>query len=83
LAIGPYVRRNAVVSSRYDQLSLLRTIELTLGLPPLNTTDALAAPMFDIFTTRPDFRPYEPAALSPHLNEEDRRLYGKLATGGV
>jgi hypothetical protein len=34
LAAGPYVRRAVVVSDRYDQLSLLRTIELILGLDP-------------------------------------------------
>jgi YVTN family beta-propeller protein len=83
LAIGPYVRRNAVVSSRYDQLSLLRTIELTLGLSPLNVSDALAAPMFDIFTTRPDFRPYEPTEPSSHLNEVDRKAYETLSNGGT
>ena len=83
LAIGPYVRRNAVVSSRYDQLSLLRTIELTLGLPPLNINDALAAPMFDIFTTRPDLRPYEPTAPSARLNEPDRKAYEALSSGGT
>ena len=34
LAIGPYIKRGEVVSDRYDQLSLLRTIELILGLSP-------------------------------------------------
>ena len=32
LAIGPYVKRDAVVSDRYDQLSMLRTIEILLKL---------------------------------------------------
>ena len=83
LAASPFVKRNAVVSSRYDQLSLLRTIELTLGLPPLNLNDALAVPMFDIFTARPDFRPFEAAAPSAHLSADDRRLYQNLQTASA
>ncbi|MGI9037082.1 MAG: bifunctional YncE family protein/alkaline phosphatase family protein [Pyrinomonadaceae bacterium] len=80
LAISPFVKRRAIVNSRYDQLSLLRTIELTLGLSPLNLNDALAVPMFDIFTAKPDFRPFETAAPSNHLSANDRRLYQNLQT---
>ena len=75
LAAGPYVKRRAVVSDRYDQLSMLRTIELLLGLDPLNMNDALAAPMFGIFTEKPDLLPYAPAKPSGHLIEADRKLY--------
>lgn len=78
LVVSPYVKRNAVVNNRYDQLSLLRTIELFLGLPPLNLNDALAVPMFDIFTTRPDFRSFEPLKPVNHLSEADRKLYDDL-----
>jgi len=72
LAIGPYVKRGAVVSDRYDQLSLLRTIEVLLGLAPLNRTDALAVPMYSIFTDQPDFTPYERPLLSSHLSPADK-----------
>lgn len=80
LAVSPYVKRGAVVNNRYDQLSLLRTIELALGLSPLNLNDAFAVPMFDIFTTKLDFRPFEPTSPSAHLSENDRRLYQDLET---
>lgn len=80
LAISPYVKRNTVVSDRYDQLSMLRTIELALGLPPLNLNDALAVPMFGIFADKPDFRPVKNTILSPKLGEADRRLYQNLET---
>ena len=80
LAVGPYVKRNALVGNRYDQLSLLRTIELSLGLSPLNANDALAAPMFDIFTLKPDFRPPLPAVPSIHLSESDKQLYQAAET---
>lgn len=46
---GPYVKRGAVVSTRYTTVSLLRTMELVMGLPPLNVHDAQALPMSDVF----------------------------------
>ncbi len=49
LVVGPYVRKGALVSTRYTTLNLLRTIESVLGLKPLNLNDALAAPMADLF----------------------------------
>jgi YVTN family beta-propeller protein len=51
--VGAYVKRGAVVSTRYTTLDLLRTIEEVLGLPPMNLNDALARPMADIFNTTP------------------------------
>jgi YVTN family beta-propeller protein len=56
--VSPYTRRGAVVSTQYNQTSLLRTMELILGLPPMNQLDATATPMSDCFTERPDFTPF-------------------------
>jgi len=56
--VSPYTRRRAVIDTNYNQTSLLRTIELILGLPPMNQMDATATPMFDCFTSQPDFTPY-------------------------
>ncbi len=56
--MSPYTRRNTVVDTQYNQTSLLRTIELMLGLPPMNQMDATATPMFDCFTNQPDFAPF-------------------------
>ncbi len=58
-----YRRANSwpsLVSDRYDQLSLLRTIELIFGLDPHNHGDGLATPMFGIFSATADPRPYAP-----------------------
>jgi len=49
LVAGPYVRRRAVVSTPYTTVSLLRTMEEVLGLPPLGLNDGLADPMADVF----------------------------------
>jgi len=71
-AAGPYVKRKAVVSDRYDQLSMLRTIELLLGLKPLNLTDSMAVPMWGVFTSKPDFKPFVAVAPSDRLADADR-----------
>jgi hypothetical protein len=47
-----------VVSTQYNQTSLLRTMELILGLPPMNQMDATATPMSDCFTNQADLTPY-------------------------
>jgi len=75
LAAGPYVRRAVVVSDRYDQLSLLRTIELILGLDPLNLNDALAVPMFGIFNQKPNNSAYIAPPPSSYLMSVDKELY--------
>jgi DNA-binding beta-propeller fold protein YncE len=49
LIAGPYVKRNAVISARHNTVDLLRTIEMLLGLRPLNLHDALAAPLTEVF----------------------------------
>ncbi len=82
LAVGPYVKRNALINDRYDQLSMLRTIEVLLGLEPINLGDKLAAPMFSIFSDHPDYRPVVSSAPpSVHLVDADRKLYDELAAG--
>jgi len=54
-----YTRRGIVIHTQYNQTSLLRTMELMLGLPPMNQMDATATPMFDCFTNTPDFAAFD------------------------
>ena len=56
--VSPYAKRRQVISTQYNQTSLLRTIELILGLPPMNQMDATATPMSDCFTDTPDLTPF-------------------------
>ena len=56
--ISPYTKRHAVVSTQYNTISLLRTMEQILGLPPMNQFDATAVPMTDCFTATPNFAPF-------------------------
>jgi DNA-binding beta-propeller fold protein YncE len=50
---GAYVKQGVVVSTPYNTLDFIRTMEEVLGLPPMNLNDALARPMADIFNTTP------------------------------
>lgn len=56
--ISPYTKRHSVVSVNYNQPAILRTIELMLGLPPMNQFDATANPMTECFSDKPDFTPF-------------------------
>jgi len=58
LCISPYTRRAEVVSAHYNQNSMLRTIELIMGLPPMNQFDMAANPMYECFSDTPDTAPY-------------------------
>lgn len=57
-AISPYIKRRNVDSTMYSTSSMLRTMELILGLKPMSQFDAAALPMFNSFTSKPDFTPY-------------------------
>jgi hypothetical protein len=59
-------------------LSALRTVELLLGLDPLNLGDRMAVPMFGVFAPRPDASPYAPTAPSAQLSDADRARYAAL-----
>ena len=67
-----YTKRGAVVSTQYNQTSLLRTMELILGLPPMNQMDATATPMFDCFTNQPDFAAFNAVTNNVPLDEMNR-----------
>ncbi|MBB2144403.1 beta-propeller fold lactonase family protein [Pedobacter sp. LMG 31464] len=56
--IGPYVKRNTPVHTMYSTSGFLRTMELILGLPPMSQYDAAAMPLFECFTSTPNFTPY-------------------------
>src|SRR5438445_13451825 len=58
--ISPWARRHAVDSSLYSTSSMLRTMELILGLKPMSQFDLAALPMFASFQTSPDLTPYVP-----------------------
>ena len=50
--VGPYVKQGAVVSTRYSQVNVLRTIEDILGTQHINLNTAFQRPMTDVFDIR-------------------------------
>ncbi|MDQ2712235.1 MAG: beta-propeller fold lactonase family protein [Acidobacteriota bacterium] len=60
--ISPFTRRGSVDSTMYNQVGVLRTIELILGLRPMTHFDAGARPLFGSFSSRTDNTPFSAVA---------------------
>jgi len=67
---SPYTRHGTVDSTMYSTASMLRTMELILGLKPMSQFDAAATPMFNSFQAAPDLQPYD--ALPANVDLEER-----------
>jgi YVTN family beta-propeller protein len=77
LVISPYTKRKAMDSTQYSTVSLIRTMELILGLAPLSQYDAAARPMFNSFTDRADLAPYTHVPARIDLNAVNpKNAYG-------
>lgn len=72
LVVSPYIRRGYVDHTLYDTASMLRTMELILGLPPMSQYDTAAYPMVDCFTDRPDLTPHK--ALRPTVPLDEKNM---------
>jgi YVTN family beta-propeller protein len=59
LAISPWVKHEFVAKTHYSLSSIFKTVDLILGIPPLNQYDAAATDLRDLFTEKPDFTPYQ------------------------
>ena len=47
--VGPYVKQGSVINTRYNQVSMLRTIEDILGTHHINLNTAFQRPMTNVF----------------------------------
>jgi len=74
LVISPYIKRNKVISTMYTTSGFLHTMELILGLPPMSQYDAAATPLYDCFTSVPDFTPYNYKKANVNLNIRNFRV---------
>jgi DNA-binding beta-propeller fold protein YncE len=70
--ISPYVRRGSTDSTMYSTSSMLRTMELILGLKPMTQFDAAATPMFASFQETPDPQPYAALPENVNMNEMNK-----------
>jgi hypothetical protein len=78
--ICPYTKTASVVHTNYNQVSMVRTIEQILGLPPMNIMDATAMPMFDCFSAKADATPYSSLKNNIPLDELSPALGGLKGT---
>ena len=68
--ISPWAQHSKVINTYYTQISMVRTIEQILGAQPLNEQVAAATPMYDAFTDRPDYAPYNAVPNQIPLTED-------------
>jgi hypothetical protein len=86
LAASPYIQRGTVDSTFYSTQSMVKTIELILGLPTMSIFDLIAADMRHSFAETPDLTPY--TAVNPgvslfDVNPPAKALKGSARRGAV
>ena len=59
LVISPYTKKRFIDHTFYTTASMVRTMELILGLPPMTQFDSLATPMYNAFANEPDLTAYD------------------------
>ncbi|MFC5647590.1 bifunctional YncE family protein/alkaline phosphatase family protein [Paenibacillus solisilvae] len=72
LVISPYTQTGKVDSTHYTTTSMLRSIELIVGVPPLTQFDASALPMVNSFTDKPNFKTYDAITPKQSLDEVNK-----------
>lgn len=71
---GGFVKRVHVDHTMYSTSSMLRTIELILGIPPMSQYDAAATPMWRCFTGTPDLRPFTARPATVNLLDKNTAM---------
>lgn len=71
--ISPFTRRGAIDSAMYNTTSMLRSMEMILGVRPMTVFDASSRPMFAAFAATPDLRPFAAEAARVPLDERNAR----------
>jgi hypothetical protein len=80
---SPYAK-GGVLHGHYTTVSVLRTIELMLGIPPLSTYDAMAVPLYAAFGAKANLRPY--TAIHPQIDLTTRNrktAYGSRVSAAL
>ena len=73
LVVSPYTKRKHVDSTMYSTSSMLRTMELILGLKPMSQFDEAARPMYNAFQAKATDWTYEHAVPDVDLKETNRK----------
>ena len=72
LIAGGFVKQGFVDHTPYTTTSLLRTMELILGLPPMTQYDAAATSLWRCFNNTPDHPPYTYKPAIVDLNDKNK-----------
>ena len=71
MVAGGFIRKGFTDHTMYSTTSMLRTIELILGLPPMSQYDASSTPMWRCFSNSPDHAPYVCRPCNVDLNQKN------------
>ncbi len=71
---GGFVKRNFVDHTPYTTSSMLRTIELILGIAPMSQYDAAAIPLWRSFANTPDTNGFTSKAAKVDLKEKNTAM---------
>jgi YVTN family beta-propeller protein len=71
---GGFVKRKFVDHTMYSTSSMLRTIELILGLPPMSQYDAAAESMWRCFSPTPDLTAFNSVSANVNLDDKNIRM---------
>jgi phosphoesterase family protein len=86
LAVSPYTKHGAIDSTFYSQVSMVKTIELILGVPSMSIFDLIANDMRQSFQQAPDITPYqaiEPAQSIYERNPDVKALDGQARLDAI
>ncbi|HEX2869154.1 MAG TPA: bifunctional YncE family protein/alkaline phosphatase family protein [Ignavibacteriales bacterium] len=82
LVISPYTKHKFVDHSMYSTSSMIKTMELILGLPPMSQYDASARPMYNSFNSEADLTPFNALKANVDLNEVNKKgAFGQIESG--
>ncbi len=72
-AVSPYTKRGYVDHELCNTVSMIRSIEMMLGIPPMNRFDALTPPLYACFSDTPNLSPYTQVPNKVPLDQMNRR----------
>ncbi len=81
IVISPYTRGHGTDHTLYTTASMLRTMELILGIPPMSQYDAAAPPMFSLFSPNPDVSAYR--CEQPRMNLDEKNKTGSYGQSSM
>jgi hypothetical protein len=86
LAVSPYTKRGSIDPTFYSQVSMVKTIEMIMGVPPMSIFDMIANDMRSSFQSTPDLTPYsavQPEQSIYELNPQLNSLNGQARQDAI